>query len=66
MLTLRMQFGTGTDKDYLVSIPNVKAGLTQAAVEAAMDTLIAQNVFTTSLVAKAGAEIVDRTSVELF
>ena len=66
MLTLRMQFGTGTDKDYLVSIPNVKAGLTQAAVEAAMDTLIAQNVFTTSLVTKAGAEIVDRTSVELF
>ena len=66
MLTLRMQFGTGTDKDFLVSIPNVKAGLTQAAVEAAMDTLIAQDVFTTSLVTKAGAEIVDRTSVELF
>ena len=66
MLTLRMQFGTGTDKDFLVSIPNVKAGLTQAAVEAAMDTLIAQNVFTTALVTKAGAEIVDRTSVELF
>lgn len=66
MLTLRMQFGTGTDKDFLVSIPNVKAGLTQAAVEAAMDTLIARNIFTTSLVTKAGAEIVDRTSVELF
>ena len=66
MLTLRMQFGTGTDKDFLVSIPNVKAGLTQAAVEAAMDTLIAQDIFTTSLVTKAGAEIVDRTSVELF
>ena len=66
MLTLRMQFGTGTDKDFLVSLPNVKAGLTQAAVEAAMDTLIAQDVFTTTLVTKAGAEIVDRTSVELF
>ena len=66
MLTLRMQFGTGTDKDFLVSIPNVKAGLTQAAVEAAMDVLIAQDIFTTSLVTKAGAEIVDRTSVELF
>jgi len=66
MLTLRMQFGTGTDKDFLVSIPNVKAGLTQAAVEAAMDVLIAQNIFTTALVTKAGAEVVDRTSVELF
>ena len=66
MLTLRMQFGTGTDKDFLVSIPNVKAGLTQAAVEAAMDVLIAQDIFTTALVTKAGAEIVDRTSVELF
>lgn len=66
MLTLRLQFGTGTDKDFLVSIPNVKAGLTQAAVEAAMDVLIAQDIFTTALVTKAGAEIVDRTSVELF
>lgn len=66
MLTLRMQFGTGTDKDFLVSIPNVKTGLTQAAVEAAMDTLIAQDIFTTALATKAGAEIVDRTSVELF
>mgnify|MGYP003594408861 CR=1 FL=1 len=66
MLTLRMQFGTGTDKDFLVSIPNVKAGLTQAAVEAAMDVLIAQDIFTTALVTKAGAEIVDRTSEELF
>ena len=66
MLTLRMQFGTGTDKDFLVSLPNVKAGLTQAAVEAAMDVLIAQDIFTTALVTKAGAEIVDRTSVELF
>lgn len=66
MLTLRMQFGTGTDKDFLVSIPNVKAGLTQAAVEAAMDVLIAQDIFTTALVTKSGAEVVDRTSVELF
>ena len=66
MLTLRMEFGTGTDRNFLVSIPNVKAGLTQAAVEAAMDVLIAQNIFTTALATKAGAEIVDRTSVELF
>ena len=66
MLTLRLQFGTGTDKDFLVSIPLVKSGLTQAAVEAAMDVLIAQDIFTTALVTKAGAEIVDRTSVELF
>lgn len=61
-----MQFHTGTDKDFLVSIPNVKTGLTQAAVEAAMDALIARNIFTTALTTKAGAEIVDRTSVELF
>ena len=66
MLTLRMQFGTGTDKDFLVSLPNVKAGLTQAAVEAAMDVLIAQNIFTTQLLTKSGAEVVNRTAVELF
>ena len=66
MLTLRMEFSTGEGKNFLVSVPQVKAGLTQTAVEAAMNSLVTANVFTTTLTGLVGAEVVDRTSVELF
>ena len=65
MKTLRMEFSTPEGKNFLVSLPNVKDGLTAGAVQTAMDALVAQNVFTSTLEAVVGAEVVDRTATVL-
>ena len=61
MKTLRMEFTTGEDKNFVVSLPNAKDGLTQAAVTAAMNVLIAQDIFVTALTGIESADVVTRT-----
>ena len=65
MKTLRMEFSTGEDKNFVVSLPNAKDGLTAAAVTTAMNTLIAQDIFVTALTGIESADIVTRTEDSL-
>lgn len=46
--TLRMSFRNEAGKTVSISLDNPKEDLTAAAVEAAMDLIIAKNIFTTS------------------
>ena len=66
MKTLRMEFSTPEGKNFLVSLPNVKDGLTETDVRNAMNALVTQNVFTSTLSAPTSAEVVDRTATVLF
>ena len=60
-----MEFSTGEDKNFVVSLPNAKDGLTAAAVTTAMNTLIAQDIFVTALTGIESADIVTRTEDSL-
>lgn len=62
--TLQMRFITQAGTRATISLDNPKDTLTEAEVTAAMDQIIAKNVFLTTggdLVAKDSAQIVDRT-----
>ena len=61
MKTLRMEFSTGEDKNFVVSLSNVKDGLTAADVTTAMNALKAQDIFVTPLTGIESADIVTRT-----
>ena len=62
MKTLRMEFTTGEgDKNFVVSLPHAKDGLTAGAVTAAMNVLIAQDIFVTALTGIESADVVTRT-----
>lgn len=61
MLTLRMEFTTGEDKNFVVSLPNAKTGLTAAEVTAAMNALVTQNIFVVALTGIEGADVISRT-----
>ena len=61
MKTLRMEFSTGEDKNFVVSLSNVKDNLTAADVTTAMNALIAQDIFVTALTGIESAEVVTRT-----
>ena len=66
MKTLRMEFTTGEgDKNFVVSLPNAKDGLTAGAVTAAMNALVTQDIFVTALTGIGTADVVDRTSTPL-
>lgn len=60
MKTLRMEFKTGEDKNFVVSLPNAKDGLTAAEVTTAMNVLIAQDIFVTPLTGIESADVVTR------
>lgn len=67
---LELQFMNFEGKTTTISIDDPTEPVNEAAVSAAMDTIIAANVFTSSggdIVAKKGARIVERevTEVEL-
>ena len=66
MKTLRMEFSTPEGKSFLLSLPHAKDGLTEVAVQTAMNALVTQNVFTSTLSAPTSAEVVDRTATVLF
>lgn len=62
--TLSMVFLTERGSKNTFSVSGVKAGITQAEVDALMDTIIAKNIFLTStgaLASKVSAELVAKT-----
>ncbi|AGL00262.1 DUF2922 domain-containing protein [Desulfoscipio gibsoniae] len=62
--TLQMSFINQAGTRTTISLDNPKDTLTEAEVVAAMDQIIAKNIFNTSggdLVAKHSAQIIDRT-----
>ncbi|MFA7468533.1 MAG: DUF2922 domain-containing protein [Desulfotomaculaceae bacterium] len=62
--TLQMRFVNQAGSRVSISLDNPKDDLTEAEVTAAMDQIIAKNVFITSggdLVSKDSAQIIDRT-----
>lgn len=61
MKTLRMEFSTGEDKNFVVNLPNAKDGLTAAEVTTAMNALVTQDIFVTPLTGIESADIVTRT-----
>lgn len=65
MLTLRMEFKTGEDKNFVVSLPNAKTGLTAAEVTTAMNALRTQDIFVVALTGIEGADVIDRTETPI-
>lgn len=65
MKTLRMEFSTGVDKNFVVNLPYAKDGLTEADVTAAMNVLIAQDIFVTAITGIVSADVIDRTATTI-
>lgn len=66
--TLVMNFLNEGGSKTAIRVNNVKDGITEAEVSAAMDVIIAKNIFTSTggdLKTKDSAELVDKTSTEL-
>ena len=61
MKTLRMEFTTGEDKNFVISPPNAKDGLTTAEVTAAMNALKTQDIFVVALTGIESADVISRT-----
>ena len=61
MKTLRMEFTTGEDKNFVISLPNAKDGLTTAEVTAAMNVLRTQDIFVVALTGIESADVISRT-----
>ncbi|WP_066633288.1 DUF2922 domain-containing protein [Desulfolucanica intricata] len=62
--TLQMRFVTQAGSRVTISLDNPRDDLTEAEVTAAMDQIIASNIFITTggdLVGKDSAQIIDRT-----
>ena len=67
--TLRMAFLSQTGRNVTMSLDNPRNDLTAAEVQAAMDLIIARNIFTSTggdLVSKVNARVIDTTTTELF
>jgi len=67
--TLRMVFKNENGTNLTISLDNPRDNVTPAEIEAAMDTVIAKNVFLTGggkLVSKQDVRIVDRTTNDLY
>ena len=67
--SLRMTFLSQGNRNVTLSLDNPRNDLTAAEVQAAMDLIIARNIFTSSggdLVSKVSARIIDTTTTELF
>ena len=61
MKTLRMEFSTGEDKNFVVSLPYAKNGLTAGEVTTAMNALVTQDIFVTAITGIESADVVTRT-----
>ncbi|MEW6273880.1 MAG: DUF2922 domain-containing protein [Bacillota bacterium] len=67
--TLRMVFRNEAGRNFTISLDNPRDNVTPAEIEAAMDQVIARNVFLSAggaLVAKQDVKIVDRTTNDLY
>jgi hypothetical protein len=66
---LRMTFNSASGSAVSISLPEPKADLTAAQIEAVMDQIIAKDIFLTSggaLVSKRDVKIVDTTTDDLY
>jgi hypothetical protein len=66
---VRLTFATAGGKTLAITLPNPKAGLTKAEVEAVMDTVIAKNVFSASsgaLTAKRDIKVIYTETDDLY
>ncbi|MFX4262546.1 DUF2922 domain-containing protein [Pelotomaculum propionicicum] len=67
--TLRMVFTSQAGRNVIISLDNPRGDLTAAEIEAAMDLVIARNIFTSpggDLVAKQDIKVVDSTTNDLY
>jgi len=67
--TLRMVFRNQEGKNVTISLDNPRENLTAAEIEAAMDMVIARNIFTSSggdLVTKQDIKVISNTTNDLF
>ena len=65
MKTLRMEFKSGEDKNFVVSLPYAKDGLTAGAVTTAMNALVTQDIFVTAITGIVSADVIDRTETPI-
>lgn len=65
MKTLRMEFTTGGEKNFVVSLPYAKDGLTETMVTTAMNALVTQDIFVTAIVGIEAADVIDRTETPI-
>jgi hypothetical protein len=66
--TLELQFNTRDNKPFSITLTDPVEPVNPVALAAAMDTIIAQNCFTTSggdVVAKKGARIIERNENDI-
>ncbi|EGW41234.1 DUF2922 domain-containing protein [Desulfosporosinus sp. OT] len=66
---LRMTFNSALGSAVSITLPDPKADLTPAQIEAVMDQIIAKDIFLTSggaLVSKRDVKIVDTTTDDLY
>lgn len=63
---LSMKFDTDMGKASNIAVQHCKPDLTASAVREAMDVMIERQILNYGLIAKAGAQIVERTVTELF
>ena len=66
---LRMTYNNSLGKAVTITLPQPKANLTAAQIEAVMDQIIAKNIFLTSggeLISKRDVKIVDTTTDDLY
>lgn len=66
---LKMTFNNASGNAVTITLPQPKADLTAAQIEAVMDQIITKNIFLTSggeLVSKRDVRIVDTTTNDLF
>lgn len=67
--TLRLVFRNQEGKNVTISLDNPRSDVTSAEIEAAMDLVIARNIFTSSggdLVSKQDIRIIDSTTNDLY
>jgi len=67
--TMRMVFRNQAGRNVTITLDNPRDNLTAAEVEAAMDLVIARNIFTSSggdLVSKQDIRIIDSTTNDLY
>ena len=66
-LSLVMTFKNEDGKESTVTLKQVKEGITQAEIEAAMDIIISTDIFTSTggnLVSKVKAQVIDKVTDE--
>jgi len=67
--SLRMVFRNQAGRNVTITLENPRDNLTAAEIEAAMDLIIARNIFTSSggdLVAKQDIRLIDTTTNDLY